>query len=102
MSTFFSGLPFVSFALPAKALVLSATTMAKSYLMAPTQISTIYNDIGISFFGPIVIAAIFGTSILRATSSAIPFRYSSPNPSQNLLTSAAVGPAPGNPTRNIR
>ncbi len=48
---------------PARASARSATANGKVLLNGPY--ANIYNDIGISFFGMIVIAAIFGTSILR-------------------------------------
>src|SRR5258708_3218291 len=54
--------------------------------------ANIYNDIGISFFGLIVIAAIFGTSILRDFQRDT-IQILSPNPSQSLLILVVVGPA---------
>ncbi len=60
---FCSGLPSVSSAWPAKASGPIGNNNGKILLNGPY--ANIYNDIGISFFGLIVIAAIFGTSILR-------------------------------------
>jgi ABC-2 type transport system permease protein len=49
-----------------------------------------YNDIGTSLFGIVIIAAIFGTSILRDF-SAIRTKFSSQSLSRNSRTSAAAG-----------
>ena len=83
---------------PSRALVRSATANGKILLNGPY--ANIYNDIGASFFGVIVIAAIFGTSILRDFQRDT-IRSCSPSRSRSSPTSAAAGPDRSSPPSSL-